>query len=67
MNSNLEKNWNVHQEVYERSNRGTILEPKSLWTKKQPTWHQASLVGVGVKREVWIRGPQWHPSSSEGN
>jgi hypothetical protein len=30
MNSNLEKNQDVDQEVYETSNMSTIFEPKSL-------------------------------------
>jgi hypothetical protein len=30
MNSNLEKNQDVDQEVHETSNMGTILEPKNL-------------------------------------
>jgi hypothetical protein len=31
MNLNFEENWNVEQELYETSNKGTILEPRSLW------------------------------------
>jgi hypothetical protein len=30
MNSNLEKNWDVNQEVYETPNMGIVLEPRSL-------------------------------------
>jgi hypothetical protein len=30
LNSNLEKNWDVNQEVYETPNMGTILEPRNL-------------------------------------
>jgi hypothetical protein len=33
MNSNLEKNWDANQEMYETPNMGMILEPISLRTK----------------------------------
>jgi len=33
MNLNHEKNQDVDQELYETSNRGTVLEPRSLPTK----------------------------------
>ncbi len=34
MNSNMEENQDVNQKVYEMSNKGTILEPRSLQTKE---------------------------------
>jgi hypothetical protein len=43
--------------MYETPNRGTILEPKILRTKEQPTGDWAFLVRVGEKKELWIRGP----------
>jgi hypothetical protein len=33
MNSNFEENQNVEQILYESLNMGTILKPRSLWTK----------------------------------
>ncbi len=60
MNSNLEQNWDVDQEVYETPNRGTILEPISLQKEERHVKHQVSLVGMGAKREVWIGGPHRH-------
>jgi hypothetical protein len=30
MNSRMEENWDADQEVYETSNKGTILEPRDL-------------------------------------
>jgi hypothetical protein len=30
MNSNMEENWDVDQEMYETLNKGTILEPRNL-------------------------------------
>ncbi len=56
MNSNLEKNRDVNQEVYETPSRGIVLEPKSLQTKDQLARHHVSLIDVGVKKEVWTRG-----------
>jgi hypothetical protein len=35
----MEKHRDVDQEVYEMPNRGIVLEPGSLRTKEQPTWH----------------------------
>jgi hypothetical protein len=43
--------------MYETLNMGTILEPISLWTKEWPIAHRMSLVGVRVRKEIWIRGP----------
>jgi hypothetical protein len=37
MNSNFEKNQNVEQKLCELLNMGTILKPRSLQTKEQPT------------------------------
>ncbi len=56
MNSNLEKNQDVNQEVYETPIRGIVLEPKSLQTKEQLARQHVSLIDVGVKKEVWPRG-----------
>ncbi len=39
MNSNLEENQDVDQEVYETPNMGIVLEPGSLRTKEQPARH----------------------------
>jgi hypothetical protein len=50
MNSNLEKNRNADQEMYETLNMGIILEPK------RPIGHWVSLIGVGVRKEMWTRG-----------
>jgi hypothetical protein len=44
--------------MYETPNRGIVLEPKKLWIKEWPMWHQMSLIGVGAKREVWTKGPR---------
>ncbi len=57
MNSNLEENQDANHEMYETLNMGTILEPISLWTKEWPIAHRMSLVGVRVRKEIWIRGP----------
>ncbi len=57
MNSNLEENQDGNCKVYETLNMGTILEPISLWTKERPIAHRMSLVGVGVRKEIWIGGP----------
>lgn len=56
--SNLEGNQDANQEVYETTNMGAILEPKSLRTEKQPARHQMSSIGVRAKKEIWTRGPQ---------
>jgi hypothetical protein len=56
MNSNLEKNWDVDQEMYETASRGIVLEPKILQTKKQPTRHHVSSIDIGAKKEVWTGG-----------
>ncbi len=56
MNSNLEENWDVDQEVYETLNRGIVLELKSLQTKEQPARHHASSVDIGTKNKVWTGG-----------
>jgi hypothetical protein len=50
MNSNFEQNWNVKQKLYEFSNMGTILKPRSLRTKEWPTWHRVFLIKIGVKK-----------------
>jgi len=39
MNSNLEKNWDTKQKVYETPNQITILEPQSLQIEERPTRH----------------------------
>ncbi len=62
MNSNLAKNQDVDPKIYGMSNKGTILEPKSLWTKEWFARHQMFSIEVGVKREMYIRGLQKHPS-----
>lgn len=36
----FEEHWNVDQEMYEMLNKGTVLEPKSLWIEELPTRHQ---------------------------
>jgi hypothetical protein len=40
------------------SNKGTILEPRSLQREEQLVGHWVSSMGMGVQREVWIGGPQ---------
>jgi hypothetical protein len=50
MNSNLEKNWNEDQEMCETLNMGIVLEPNI------PIGHWGSLVGVGVRKQMWTRG-----------
>jgi hypothetical protein len=57
MNSNLEKNWDVDQEVYETLNTSTILKPRNLRIEEQPIEHHVFLVKVGAKRKVWIGSP----------
>jgi hypothetical protein len=39
---------------------GIVLESRSLWTKQWFIGHQMSLVGVGAKKEMWIRGLHKH-------
>jgi hypothetical protein len=56
MNSNLEENWDANCEVYQTSNKGTVLEPKSLRIEKQPIGHRVSSIRVGARREVWTWG-----------
>lgn len=52
MNSYVEKNQNVGQELYETSNKGTILEPRSLWIEEWPIGHWVSLIEVGTRKKV---------------
>lgn len=44
MNSNMEENWDVDQEVYETLNKGTILEPRNLWIDRRMTWRTSSVL-----------------------
>jgi hypothetical protein len=57
MNSNLEKNWDVDQELYETLNRGIIFKPKNFQIEERPIEHHVFLVKIGAKREVWIGSP----------
>ncbi len=53
MNLDLEENQDVEQELYETSNKGTILEPRSLWIGEWLAIHQLSLNKVGtIKKNV---------------
>jgi hypothetical protein len=58
MKSNLEGSQDANQKVLKTPNMITILESRSLRTKKQRAKHQISSVGVRGKKEVWTRGPQ---------
>jgi hypothetical protein len=55
MNSYVEKNQNVGQELYETSNKGTILEPRSLWIEEWPIGHWVSLIEVGTRKKCGLR------------
>lgn len=56
MNLDLEKNRDVEQELYETSNKGIVLELRSLWIKEWPTRHQVSLIEVGTRKKVQTKG-----------
>ncbi len=51
MNLDLEENQDVEQELYETSNKGTILEPRSLWIGEWLAIHQVSLIKVGTRKK----------------
>jgi hypothetical protein len=56
MNLDLEENRDVKQELYETSNKGTILELRRLWIKEWPTRHQVYLIKVGTRKKVRTKG-----------
>ncbi len=56
--SNIKEHRDVDWKVYETSNKGTLLEPRSLRREEWPTRHHVSSMGMGVWREAWIGGPQ---------
>ncbi len=60
MNLDLEENWDAKHKLYETSNMGMVLEPKSLRIEKWLAWHWVFLVGIGARRKVWIKDSQKH-------